>query len=153
MCLKTWLCKHLCKPKPPEDMPTPHNLTPVVLSEIITSIQAYYPRVPLYISDQQYQTTTKESLQEFLNYDDTDTYEFSKYIMDCDDFSFKLLGNMSNPYWGAVPLGIMWVNKSHEIPHALNFFIDKDLKLWMVEPQQDRIYEPDEDWRPYLIII
>ena len=58
MCLRSWLCSWLCKPKPPDDMPRPQNLAPLDLSEMIGILGAEFPGVNIYIKDHEYMTTT-----------------------------------------------------------------------------------------------
>lgn len=151
MCLK-WLCKILCNPSDQPIIPEPKYLEDIDVSEIITIIQAQYPKIPLYARDRNYKTTTTDELKRFLRYDRIDENSYIPDIYDCDDFSFALVGSI-NQHWGCLSLGAMWIKHSHKKPHALNFFIDKERKIWIVEPQSDKVYELEEEWHPYLIII
>jgi hypothetical protein len=72
--------------------------------------------------------------------------------MDCDDFSFHLMGSIHNVDWGALPFGIVWLSKPGG-NHAVNLFIDSDHKTWLIEPQNDEYFDCPVDWVPYLIII
>jgi len=78
--------------------------------------------------------------------------EFDESRNACDDFSFALMGHISNPSWGALPFGIVWT----KIPggaHAVNCFIDKNRDVWIVEPQNDAVYKCPSNWEPYLVMI
>jgi len=150
MCFKNYLRKILCKPV---SLPKPNNLESIDVSEINTIIKAAYPDVKLFLTDTDYKTTSKEELQRFLAYDITDTYPYVSQYYDCDDFSFSLMGGLSNPEWGSLSFGILWVIINNTAAHALNIFIDKDREIWMVEPQTDIISEIPSTYKPYLIMI
>jgi len=146
MCLRRWLCGD------PGGIGPPNGLEGINVFEINTILQAAMPGVPLYISDMNYKTTTKEELERFLREDLVDSWKYVPELYDCDDYSFALMGHISNPEWGALPFGILWTG----IPgggHAVNIFIDNDRKLWIVEPQNDSIFELPDDWEPWFVVM
>ena len=61
---------------------------------------------------------------------------------DCDDFSYRLMGQFSIRGWSQLCLGIVWTHT-----HALNCFVDENKKLWFIEPQTDKIQEGLEEWQ------
>jgi len=88
----------------------------------------------IFLSDMDYKLTSKEEIERFLFSDRTDGYVYRKEYYNCDDFSFRLMGNLSIPGWAELAFGIAWSFK-----HAFNIFLDKDKKVWIIEPQNDRI--------------
>ena len=80
-------------------------------------------------------------------------YEFlDEANNNCDDFSFALMGSVSNPDWGALPFGIVWTTTPSGL-HAVNCFIDKNREVWIIEPQNDNIFKCPPDWDPLFIVI
>jgi hypothetical protein len=148
MC-KNWLRKKICS----TDIPKPSGLEDIDINEIYSLLFSQFPDAQLLLSDKNYKTTNKEELEKYLKYDltDIDTYENEYY--DCDDFSFSLMGGISNPIWGSLSFGIIWVKKDNNSFHALNIFIDSDRRIWMVEPQNDKIFEFPDNWATVLVII
>lgn len=60
----------------------------------------------------------------------------------CDDFSYRLMGQLSIPEWSGIAFGIVWTNL-----HALNCFIDDKGKFWFIEPQSDKLQDKLEAWQ------
>ena len=92
----------------------------------------------LFISDLRFRLTSKEEAEKFTN---ATKLKFRRWIredFDCDNFSFALLG-----YWSesleSFAFGIAWSRT-----HAFNIMIDKDKKIWIVEPQTNRYYTIQE---------
>jgi hypothetical protein len=70
----------------------------------------------------------------------------------CDDFSYSIMGRISNPDWGALPFGVLWT----EVPggaHAVNCFIDNNRDVWVLEPQTDSLFSLPGNWNPYLVMM
>ena len=72
----------------------------------------------------------------FLAQDETNKMGYVDNERDCDDFSYRLMGQFSIPGWSHVCLGIVWTGT-----HALNCFVDEDSRLMFIEPQSDEIME------------
>ena len=151
MGIRSWLCRHLCKIK--EDSFKPQYLEHIGFTEIYTILQAEYPDTPIYIGDRDYKTIPLAELKKYLRHDDTDRHSYVDEYYDCDDFSFRLMGNLSNSSWGSLPFGIIWVQTETGGAHAVNVFIDNNREIWIVEPADDRVFHTPEGWKPYLIII
>lgn len=96
----------------------------------------------IYLSDNQYWLCSKADIETFINLDATnkDTYVAEEH--DCDDFSYRLMGQLSIPEWSGVAFGIVWTNL-----HALNCLIDETGKFWFIEPQSDTLQDKLEDWQ------
>ena len=148
MCLN-WLKHKICKAKIPE----PQNLTVIDLNEITTILKAAFPDALLLFSDKKYKTTSITELTRYLKHDLTDQNKYVSEYYDCDDFSYRLMGNISNPLWGALPFGILWVETNEGYAHAVNVFIDDNRLVWVVEPQTDNVFKPPESWRAYVVMM
>lgn len=85
--------------------------------------------------DEKYNLSNVDNLKDFLNKDYTNFGIFQKEKNDCDDFAIKLWSRFKkhNPNFA---LGF-----AMSPSHAFNVFIDDKLKIWIVEPQNDKIFE------------
>ena len=88
-----------------------------------------------YISDKNFKTMSISQFRKILQYSPIRYVPYSKKRFDCDNFSFALMGLMKLII-GDISFGIVWTDT-----HAFNFFIDKDNKLWFVEPQNNKIVD------------
>ena len=92
-------------------------------------------------ADGSYKLVNRPSLEYFLASSKISEYLYTKESFDCDDFAFALMGDITK--WDAdLAFGIIWVITATGNGHALNWFIDGEKKLWLVEPQNDKIFEP-----------
>lgn len=104
------------------------------------------------ITDKKYKTAPFVEYERFLRYDKTDKLVYVSEWFDCDDFAVRLYGNFTVPYWSRLAFGEIFV-KTETINHALNFFIDNDHDIWLVEPQNDEIFKIPDNWEVYRIDI
>lgn len=93
----------------------------------------------LFLVDQKYRIPTLESFKKFLQEDKTDLYKYIAEFYDCDDFSFRLMGQFSVPGWSDITFGI-----ATSFIHAYNCLIAEDededeMKVYLIEPQNDKI--------------
>ena len=96
----------------------------------------------VYISDNEYWMCTKQDIETFLSLDATNKSKYVAEEHDCDDFAYRLQGQLSTPEWAGIAFGIVWTNL-----HAMNCFIDLSGKFWLIEPQSDKIQETLEPWQ------
>lgn len=89
----------------------------------------------MYISDKEFKTMSLKQFTRILQYSPVRYIPYSKKYFDCDNYSFALMGLMKL-FVGDISFGIVWTDT-----HAFNFFIDKDHKLWFVEPQNNKIVD------------
>jgi len=143
--LKSLLCDKYISP--------PKGLEKISKEEVFSIVNAEFPKGTKFISDANYKTISKEEMMRFLKEDITDKYLYVSEYYDCDDFSFKLMGEVSNPDWGCLPFGIIWVKEPVDTYHALNCFIDKNREMWIIEPQNDRIYKCPKSWVCVMMVI
>lgn len=105
----------------------------------------------LYLSDSRYLLVPTEEVEKFLNWDATDEFIYVPEVYDCDNFEFRLWGQINSlPEWAGVSLGIIWLT---DPPHAVNVFVDIDGNVWLIEPQNDEIFEKPPDCKAYLILM
>lgn len=90
----------------------------------------------LFLVDRKYKIPTLESVKKFLEEDKTDLYKYVPEWLDCDDFSFRLMGQFSIPGWSDITFGI-----GTSIFHAYNIVVadNEGLKVYLIEPQTDKI--------------
>lgn len=105
----------------------------------------------VFLSDEKYQMTDQISVEAFLALDDTDKERYVPIWHDCDDFSFRLMGQFHRGRWSCVGFAIAWSRV-----HAFNLFIDERGRVLVVEPQADRIFtlmDASEEYRPLELVI
>jgi hypothetical protein len=90
----------------------------------------------IYISDSKYWLCSEKDIENFLSQDDTNKMGYISEERDCDDFSYRLMGQLSIPDWSGIAFGIIWTNV-----HAFNCLIDETGKFYFIEPQDGKIYE------------
>jgi len=122
-------------------------------TELRTRLKSDFPKAAIFVSDKKYKTTTISDVRRFLANDPTDKNWFTDEYMDCDDFSFSLHGSISSESgWSALPFGIVYAQKG-KLQHAMNIFIDKDYRIWLIEPQNDTAKIYDGVWKIRFILI
>jgi len=100
--------------------------------QIYNIIKSRSPGCQIYLADWKYKLTTIEAVKRKLLSDPTNQVRYEKTYYDCDDFSFRLMGNFNDRIWGKFAFGIAW-----STGHAFNIFIDDKKQLWVIEPQND----------------
>ena len=136
----------------PKGLPPPKHLEDITATEITDILKQSFPKANIFLSDSTYRTTTIDELIRFLKDDKTNEYRYVSEYMDCDNFSYHLMGSIHNVEWGALPFGIIWLNKPNG-NHAMNIFIDNEHEVLLIEPQNDIIQTCPSSWVPYLVII
>ena len=122
------------------------------INEVLTLLKSEFPNASILLSDLEYEKISKEDLIKFLRSDDTDLYQYKPEIFDCDDFSYRLMGQLSIPGYSGIPFGIVWT-KTPRGGHALNCFIDENCNVWLVEPQSDKVFKLPKDWDVYIVMM
>ena len=96
----------------------------------------------IYLGDSQYWLCSGFDIEAFLAQDETNKIGYIAEERDCDDFSYRLMGQLSIPGWSGIAFGIVWTNL-----HALNCLVDSNGKFWFVEPQTNQLQEKLEAWQ------
>ena len=106
--------------------------------------KAFGEKCVLFLVDGKYRIPTLENFQKFLKEDKTDLFRYIPEEFDCDDFSFRLMGQVSYPGWSDIAFGI-----ATSMTHAYNCIVCEDNegqnRVFLVEPQNDRIFLVPED--------
>ena len=110
--------------------------------EVSSILLDRFPGAPLYLPDYYYKTCSRNEVQRFLDWDMTSRKQYESEYFDCDDFSWRLKGNITVPPWSALPFFVVWTDV-----HALNGFIDDRGEWWFVEPQNNAIQSHMEAWQ------
>jgi len=152
MCID-WIKSKICgNNNQPQKIPAPSPLKDISHSEVLTLLQAEFPNAYVILTDAKYKTTTKKEIERYLKEDITDEYKYISEYFDCDDFSHRLMGNLHNPDWGHLTFGIVHT-KVPNGAHAVNIFISDQNKVYLIEPQNDKIFKCPSDWEPYFILM
>lgn len=112
------------------------------INEVSSILLDKFPNTPLYLPDYQYKTCTVEDIKRFLEWDKTERIKYEAEAFDCDDFSWRLKGNITIKPWSSIPFFVVWTNL-----HALNGFIDNQGLFYFVEPQSNEIQTELKDWQ------
>ena len=112
------------------------------MPDLYTVLYEKWPSANIFLSDNYYRLCSTEDIKAFLAQDKTNRCQYEAERFDCDDFSYRLLGQFSIPEWSDLALGIVWTNL-----HALNLFVDENKGVWFLEPQEDKIQEKLSDWQ------
>lgn len=111
-------------------------------NEVRGILRDAFPGASIYLSDNAKFLCDISDIEAFLKQDETNQYEYEAEGLDCDDFTFMLMGQFSKPGWAQLWKFIAWNDK-----HALMGFIDTNMDFWWIEPQSDRIQSKLEDWQ------
>lgn len=119
--------------------------------------------------DEQYKVLNFNTLMRFIQEDKTDQLKYLPETTDCDDFARILQGEVlkssalyegKNSDGAAAAFGTLYGEISLEgdppIPHAMNIAIVKisdTLKLILIEPQTDKIYDPNNNSNYWVVVI
>jgi hypothetical protein len=120
--------------------PTPTDWVLLDYVSVAEKLISAFPRAKLYLSDNDYYTCPKETIATFLSEDPTNLEQYTSELFDCDDFSFRLMGQFHVKPYASLAFGIAW----SEV-HAYNVFIDSTGQVYLVEPQTDQILLPSND--------
>jgi len=120
-------------------IPAPKITGEIELEELYSLLKGKFPDARIYLSDRKYNLATKSEIQRFLERDETDKYKYQVTYFDCDNYSYRLMGNASIPEWASLAFGICWT-----VTHAFNIFVGSDKKVYLIEPQSDKVYEFDK---------
>lgn len=136
-----------------------HTLAPPTSGEWVSTeyvaerLLEQFPEVGsrIYFKDSRYLLVHTDDVERLLNWDATDEFVYVAEQYDCDNYELRLWGQVNSlPEWAGVSLGLIWFA---EPSHALNFFVDVDGNIWLIEPQSDTVFETPQDWEAFLIML
>ena len=136
-----------------------HTLAPPTSGEWVSTeyvaerLLEQFPEVgsKIYFQDSRYLLGPTDDVERLLNWDATDEFVYVSEQYDCDNYELRLWGQINSlPEWAGISLGMVWFS---EPAHALNFFVDVDGEVWLIEPQSDTVFEKPQDWEAFLIML
>jgi len=122
-----------------DPQPTPEHGEEISNSSLSYHLTKACPNARIFLSDRLYKTIYYNSMKDFLKWDKTNEYIYKTEYYDCDDFSYRLHGMLSTPGWADLAAGIAWSKT-----HAFNVFMSASKKLYLIEPQSDKIIPINE---------
>lgn len=126
MCIPYTIEKKLAPPKSTQE---------ITYQELMGILRKRFPdEGEIFLSDRKYKLCCVDDIRRFCKLDTTNQEKYVSEFYDCDDFSYRLMGQLSIPDWSALAFGIVWTER-----HAMNCFVDEDKLLWFLEPQSDAI--------------
>lgn len=142
-----------CASKLSGNIPPPEGIVEREGSDIREIIQQSLKSSDIHIVDGKYGCYPKSEVERFLKSDVIDKLKYHKERFDCDNFALALAGREAEWYAGGVnesgsAFGIVHgdIRKKEtdtkKRPHAINFFIDDEGELWLIEPQNDKMFKP-----------
>lgn len=122
------------------------QITSVDVKELLKSTVGIGGAADYKKSDKTYKLVDIDVLKLYLAANPVSEREYVKTIHDCDDFHFILMGDVTR--WDSdLAFGIIWGWKPNDVYHAWNWCIGTDMKIWFVEPQNDKVFSPTEFWK------
>jgi len=137
MCLA--LLKQLISQSRAKSTVKPTSTKRIAFADLHKILRGITQSAPIHLSDRNYLLCNKADIKAFLATDTTNRNTYVQEKFDCDDFAYRLMGQMSVPYWSDLAFGILWTDT-----HALNCFIDEAGEFYLVEPQTDEITKPQD---------
>jgi len=121
---------------------SPKSSSEISHEEVYRLLKSQFPKAKIYLSDSSYRLVIKSEIEKYLAEDKTDAEQYVAERYDCDDFSYRLMGQFSIPGWSDLTFGIVWTNL-----HALNCILDENRHFWFIEPQTDKLTGQLESWQ------
>lgn len=128
------------EPKPEPILPT--STERIDYGDLYALLHVKAPKAEIFLSDNSYLLCKKSDIVSFLVRDKTNRQEYVAEAYDCDDFAYRLMGQITVPGWSDLAFGLIWTDK-----HALNCYVDEDRQLHFVEPQSDTIQSALLSWQ------
>jgi len=128
--------------KDAEPKPAPILRREVSGQEIFNALAAKFPEAQIFLSDNRKWACDIQDIEDFLTLDNTNHEKWREDRFDCDDFAFRLMGQLSVPGYAELTKALVWTDV-----HALNGFLDTNLDFWFIEPQGDTISDKLEKWQ------
>jgi len=160
--IRKWLCEKLCDHQQYIDLdpfPQQESTDRITASDIVALFDkpvdgdAIVKVSDLHITDRTFKLVDIDHLREFLRENPVSDRKYVKERHDCDDYSYILQGDMTR--WDSdLAFGIIHGKQiPHGISHAWNICIGTDHKIYFIEPQNDRIWKPDGEWKIWLVVM
>ncbi len=129
-------------------LPEPTSIGEIDNPELYKLLKELFPDATIFLSDKTYKTCSLSDITTFLKQDMTNKIGYEDELFDCDDFSYRLMGQFSVKPWSALAFGICWTDK-----HALNCFVDYTRKFRFIEPQSDETQDTLKTWQGTKVLL
>tara|TARA_B100000401_G_scaffold437816_1_gene384374 strand:- start:3212 stop:3709 length:498 start_codon:yes stop_codon:yes gene_type:complete len=108
-----------------------------------TDIQDYLSMTNYIVYDKMYSTLSLNFTKKFLKLDDTDLYNYQLDKFDCDNYAILLMSRfIEYNYHINIPYNFA-IGLCNQKTHVINWFIDNEMKIRCIEPQNDTIFSCD----------
>ena len=108
-----------------------------------TDIQDYLSMTNYIVYDSMYSTLSLNFTNKFLKLDDTNLYNYQIDKFDCDNYAVLLMSRfIEYNYHLDIPYNFA-IGLCNQKTHIINWFIDNELKIRCIEPQNDTIFTCD----------
>lgn len=101
--------------------------------------------------DRKYTLYSRPQVENILEKSLVDKKKFEADFGDCDDYAVQLWGYETGRL-GSGAFGIVFSKE-----HAFNIFMDKKHRVWLIEPQNDRIFRidqiPNDMYKPLVFVM
>lgn len=124
------------------DKPVPEIVKTWTSSELYNKvIEAGLGSASMMWRDYQYREATRESVEAFIEWDDTDQLRRTGFF-DCDDFALIFDANI-HKWCSGIAAGQIYYQKENGARHAVNIiFMDGD--FFLLDPETDKLINPIE---------
>ena len=125
-----------------EPLPEPELRRQIGYAELYELLHEKFPKAQIFLSDREKYLCDISDIEAFLAQDETNHYIYEREALDCDDFTYMLMGEFSKPSWAQLAKCIVWTDV-----HALLGFIDTNKDFFYIEPQADEIQPELKKWQ------
>lgn len=115
-------------------IPVPKITKEINHKELRKILKRKLRRAHIFIVDTKKHLIDKSEMERFLREDKTDLIKYCPEIYDCDNFAWRLLGNINVEGWSGIAFGFAFSKV-----HAFNIFVGADKEVYIIEPQADKI--------------
>ena len=142
----------MCFKKKTKQIIQPDFKDTITGQKIAILLKSKFPNAIIAQEDEKYKLCTRENIEDFLKIDITDKLEYIDNYRDCEDYSFILIAEIKKSAFSPIPFGLIWVDTGIS-SHSVNIFIDNERNLYVIEPQNDSIFNFPDKWTPKLVMI
>ena len=114
--------------------------TKIHVNELQKILKKVFPYANIAFADEWYYLISKKDFDELMAYDKTDQHKYIPEVYDCDDFAFDFWRNITRRYHIAMGVAFVLTSKG---AHAINFYVDENCSVYLIEPQSDRYVQYD----------
>jgi len=120
--------------------------------ELYKLLYKKFPNAYKEISDSKMHPVTVDMVRKLRQLNAANYIEYKRNTHDCENYAKEFNGIISFLY-GNIAFGLVHVKVKGGGAHALNCFITPENEFWYFEPQNNRIFQTTNRYKPYLIII